>query len=253
MQQLHPVTDTLLSHLSLSAPPQPAHTPHPPEKHWQPRLWLQTAGPFVATNGVKRALVPSGQAQFDSYPSPRMWSDTSDGSWLGSSHGKPAAAASRSRLRARGNICPHNRRWSRASQTYSCHRTPVSLSWAIILFLSLVFISCPSSLQLNGKLLGRGYPVIFSPSTEWAPKGVLGKLATWPSDYTLSMRDDLVLKRGGRAGVWLRSKKCSLSPFFVIVGRPRLCSHHSYEWFSFCDTDTTHWLSSNSLCFTDAL
>lgn len=32
VQQLHPVTDTLLSHLSLSAPPptpQPAQPPHP--------------------------------------------------------------------------------------------------------------------------------------------------------------------------------------------------------------------------------
>ncbi len=27
VQQLHPVTDALLSHLSLSAPPQPAHPP----------------------------------------------------------------------------------------------------------------------------------------------------------------------------------------------------------------------------------
>lgn len=31
----------------------------------------------------------------------------------------------------------------------------------------------PSSLQRNGKLLGRDYPAIFSPGTEWAPKGVL--------------------------------------------------------------------------------
>uniref|UniRef100_A0A0F8D2S6 Neurexophilin-1 n=1 Tax=Larimichthys crocea TaxID=215358 RepID=A0A0F8D2S6_LARCR len=78
-----------------------------------------------------------------------MWSDTSNGSWLGTSHGKPAATSSWPRLRARSNICPHNRRWSRASRTYSCHRTPASLSWAIILFLSLVFISYPSSLQPN--------------------------------------------------------------------------------------------------------
>lgn len=81
-------------------------------------------------------------------------------------------------------------------------------SSSFLLLLSLT----PSSLQPNGKLLGRGYPVIFSPSAEWAPKGVLGKLATWPADYSLSMRDDLVLKRGRRAAVWLRSKKCSLSP-----------------------------------------
>lgn len=32
--------------------------------------------------------------------------------------------------------------------------------------LSLVFISYPSFLQPNNKLLGKGYPVIFSPSTE---------------------------------------------------------------------------------------
>lgn len=74
VQQLHPVTDTLLSHLSLSAPPptpQPAHPPHP--------FWKALASStvtadrrafFVATHGVKRALSPSGQAQFDSYPSP---------------------------------------------------------------------------------------------------------------------------------------------------------------------------------------
>lgn len=182
-----------------------------------------------------------------------MWSDTSNGSWLGTSHGKPAATSSWPRLRARSNICPHNRRWSRASRTYSCHRTPASLSWAIILFLSLVFISYPSSLQPNGKLLGRGYPVIFSPSTEWAPKRCAWKLATWPHDYTLWTRDDPVLKRGRRAGVWLRSKKCSLSPLSVMVGSHRLRSHHSCEWFSFCDTDTTQQLSSNSLCFTAAL
>lgn len=44
----------------------------------------------------------------------------------------------------------------------SCHRTPASLSWAIILFLSLAFISYPSSPQPNSKLLGRSYPVILS-------------------------------------------------------------------------------------------
>ncbi|KAG8004995.1 hypothetical protein GBF38_010854 [Nibea albiflora] len=113
-----------------------------------------------------------------------MWSDTSNGSWLGTSHGEPAATSSRPRLRARSNICPHNRRWSRASRTYSCHRTPASLSWAIILFLSLVFISYPSSSRPDG---------------------------------------------------------------------PGCVPHHSREWFSFCDTDTTQQLSSNSLCFTGAL
>lgn len=159
-------------------------------------------------------LGSSGQAQFDSYPLPRMWSGTSYGSWLGICHSKPATIASWPCLRACSNICPHNWRWSQASKTHSCHWMPVSLSWAIILFLSLAFISYPSSLQPNGKLLERGCPVIFFPGAGWAPKGVLGKLATWPPDYTLSMRDDLVLKRGREAAVWLRSKKCS---FFSVV------------------------------------
>lgn len=212
--------------------------------HWQHWLWLQTTRPFVTTHGVMHTLCSSGQAQFDSYPSPRMWSGTSYGSWLGICHSKPAAIASWPCLRACSNICPHNRWWSQASKTHSCHWMPASLSWAIILFLSLAFISYPSSLQPNGKLLGRGCPVIFSPGAGWAPKGVLGKLATWPPDYTPSMRDDLVLKRGRKAAVWLRSKKCSLS---------RLCSHRSCESLFFCDTDTAQQLSSDPLYFTDTL
>lgn len=51
VQQLHPVTDTLLSHLSLSAPPPPLSPPNLrilSEKHWHPRPWLQTAGPFLS-------------------------------------------------------------------------------------------------------------------------------------------------------------------------------------------------------------
>lgn len=130
----------------------------------------------------------------------------------------------------------------------SCHRTPASLSWAIILFLSLAFIAYPSSSQPNSKLLGRSYPVILSPSAEWTPKGVLGKLATWPPDYSPSMTDDLVPEKGKGADVWLRSKKWSLSP--LLSG---LCSHQSCECFSFCDTDTSEQLCSACLCFTDAL
>lgn len=140
-------------------------------------------------------------------------------------------------LRAYSNICPHNHRWSPASRTYSCHRTPASLRCAIILFLSLAFVSCPSSLQPSGKLLVTGYSTIFSLSTEWASKGMFGKLATWPPNYTLSMRDDLVLKRGRRAGAPLRSKKYSLSLLFIMVGRPWLCSHHSCQWLLFWDTE----------------
>lgn len=106
---------------------------------------------------------------------------------------------------------------------------PASLSWAIILFLSPAFISYPSSLQTNGKLLGRGCPVISSPGTGWAPKGVLRKLATWPPDYTLSMRDDLLLKRGRKAAAWLRNTNRSLS---------QLCSHRSCASLLFCDPPT---------------
>lgn len=169
------------------------------------RTWCEVPTPTPPRSAllVKPSLTP--------IPLLGKWSDTRDGSWLG----KPAATASQPCQRAQSNICPHNRRWSRASRTYSCHRTQASLSWAIILFLSLVFICCPSFLELNDKLLGSDYPIIFPPSTEWAPKGVLGKLVTWPTDYTLSIKDGLVLKRGRRAGGWLRSKKCSLSSILL--------------------------------------
>lgn len=145
-------------------------------------------------------------------PQPPFWSspvwlarsDTPDGSWLGSSHGqKPAATTSWPCLRARGNICPHNWAMERSQQNAFSRCTPASLSWAIILFLSLVFISCPSSFQPDGKLLGKSYPVIYSPGTEWEPKGVLGKRI----NLTLVERNKFnpVLRRGRRAGVSLRS------------------------------------------------
>lgn len=47
---------------------------------------------------------------------------------------------------------------------------------------SLCFYLLLPLLQPHGNLLGRSYPAIFSPSTEWPPKGVLWKLATWPHD-----------------------------------------------------------------------
>lgn len=85
MQQLHPVTDTLLSHLSLSAPPQPAHSHIHMKDIGSLNHDCRSLG-FVATHGVKRTLAPSGQGRFDSYRVLRMWSDTLDGIWLGGSH-----------------------------------------------------------------------------------------------------------------------------------------------------------------------
>lgn len=113
---------------------------------------------------------------------------------------QPATAA-RAFLRGRGSICPHNGRWSPASRTLWCHRTPAWFSCAIIPFLLLKAQWRAIRMELPGNFLAH---------TERASKGVLGKLLAWPPDYIRPMGDDVLLKRGTMSSCWRRK----LSFFF---------------------------------------
>lgn len=88
--------------------------------------------------------------------------------------------------RGRGSICPHNGRWSPASRTLWCHRTPAWFSCAIISFLLLKAQWRAIRMKLPGNFLAHA---------ERASKGALGKLLAWPPDYIGPMRDDALLKR----------------------------------------------------------
>lgn len=175
MWQLHPVTNALLGHLSLSAPP----LARPPGSSAWKAASLQHKV-FVSRCEATKAPSPSGQGRFDSYSEVAFhWQ------LFGQQPRQPATAA-RPFPRGRGSICPHNGRWSPASRTLWCHRTPAWFSCAIIPFLPL---------RAQWRAIRRKLPGNFLAHAERASKGALGKLLAWPPDYAGPTRDDVLLKR----------------------------------------------------------
>lgn len=172
VRQLHPATNALLGRLSLSARP-----PHPlPE-----RLPVSSTR-FLSPDTMARKPQPfwSGRLWLIFW-----WSVAFHWQLLGQQPRQPATAAC-AFPRGCGSICPHNGRWSQASQTLWCHRTPARFSCAIIPFLLF---------KAQWRAIRTTLPGNFLAHTERASKGVLGKLLAWPPDYIGPMRDDVVLKR----------------------------------------------------------